>query len=106
MVYFIQAEQTKLIKIGSIPPKSLSKRINQLKSENADSLKLLGVTNDFSELVVRATFESCRHHSNWYSPSPALIDFINNKISKGSGIPHKETLSGTKEPNKDSGGIP
>lgn len=82
MVYFILAEQTQLIKIGSTPERAIAKRIKQMQTENADSLKLLGVTNDFSELTIKAVFESSHHHGSWYKNSEALTKFIKDKTNK------------------------
>ena len=79
LVYFIQAEQTKLIKIGyTNNHSSLQKRFNQLSTENADKLKLLATVEKGVERAFHEEFGKERQHGEWFQPSERLVQFINS----------------------------
>ena len=77
LVYFIKAEKTGLIKIGTTKSKSsLGKRLSQLTFENADKLTLLLATEALREDDVHREFYKTRHHGEWFTPTPELIALI------------------------------
>lgn len=77
-VYFVQAEQLGLIKIGVAT--RLEKRIRDLACQSPDRLKFLGaaICHEGGTLEPRlhAMFAEDRSHGEWFRPSEALLDYI------------------------------
>lgn len=76
-VYFIQAVQTRMIKIG-FTSKEPEKRLAGIYLGSPDALVLLGfVEADRGvEEGVRRLLVEHNHHGEWYSPSAVVLAFI------------------------------
>ena len=74
MVYFIQGEQTKLIKIGKAD--DVLVRLRMLQCGSPDRLMVLKVEADASERIYHLQFARDRVHGEWFSPSADLMAFI------------------------------
>lgn len=81
MVYFIQAEELGLIKIGRTNQSNLILRLKAMQVGSPDKLKLIGVVNDEhsfgGERGIHKKFESLWVHGEWYYPGKDLLEFIN-----------------------------
>lgn len=76
MVYFIQGESTKLIKIGKAD--DVLVRLRMLQCGSPDKLMVLKVEADASERVYHLQFAVDRIHGEWFRPSVDLMEFIGN----------------------------
>src|SRR5260370_41757231 len=107
-VYFIQGEQTRLIKIGI--SRNPVKRLEDHQTGSPDKLILLGSVLNYSLLNVESfpspernlhkQFAEERTHGEWFRPSDRLLAFIKNlrlkgaKSSERSGLREKEARAG------------
>lgn len=77
-VYFVQAEELRLIKIGVAD--RLEQRIRELSLMSPDRLIVLGVQHcdqgGALEAVLHERFAEDRAHGEWFNPSEALLDHI------------------------------
>jgi hypothetical protein len=75
MVYFVQGEKTRLIKIGRT--NSLMDRLTLLQTSSPDRLICLAVLEDADDdRVYHNMFADCRVHFEWFEPNPPLLEFI------------------------------
>jgi T5orf172 domain len=75
MVYFIQGEQTKLIKIGKAD--DVLVRLRMLQCGSPDRLVVLKVdTESASDRLHHLQFAANRVHGEWFNPAVALTAFI------------------------------
>lgn len=78
LVYFIQGEKTKLVKIGRTIHECPHRRLSDLQMGSPDILRLLGVIYHFSESELHLKFKEDRFFGEWFFPSQSLLDFIEN----------------------------
>jgi hypothetical protein len=77
MVYFIQGETTRLVKIGKAD--DIVHRLRTLQSGSPDNLTVLAVLlGEENDKVYFPNFASSHHHGEWFSPTPDLLEFIGN----------------------------
>lgn len=79
MVYFLQAVNLKLIKIGYCKDARLDARINAIKTGCPDELILLGFIPKAEitvEYNLHQEFKTFRVRGEWFNPSKKLINFI------------------------------
>lgn len=78
LVYFVEAETIGLIKIGRAS--DMDERMRALRIGSPDKLTLLGVVRRANaaalESQLHARFAADRHHGEWFNPSDALFDYI------------------------------
>lgn len=75
MIYFIQGERTKLVKIGRSA--HLTKRLMTLQTGSAEWLTCLAVIENVdSEAWYHERFEAARVHGEWFEPTEQLMTFI------------------------------
>lgn len=75
MVYFIQGQQTRLVKIGQAADPA--KRFVELQVGSAEWLVCLGVDpGAMNDAIYHTRFGRDRVHGEWFTPSPDLMDFI------------------------------
>lgn len=75
MVYFIQGEQTKRIKIGKAD--DVRARLQQLQCGSPDRLTVVKVlTHESRDRVYHGQFQSDLVYGEWFSPSDTLMAFI------------------------------
>lgn len=78
MVYFIQGEQTKRIKIGKTST-TVQQRLADLQVGSAEKLTCLAVIEDAEDDVpYHARFQVERVRGEWFQPSERLMAFINS----------------------------
>ena len=77
MIYFIQGEITKRIKIG-FTSRFIEKRIQNLQTGSPDKLNFIGGIpgNVEIEESLHQKFKNCRLHGEWFEPTIELLDFI------------------------------
>src|SRR6267143_784005 len=80
-LYFIQGQQTKLIKIGV--SKDPMKRLEDHQTSSPDRLTLLGAVHTYSEKYIHRRFERDRVHGEWFRPSEELLAFIKSLRLRG-----------------------
>ena len=82
-VYFIQAPDSGLIKIGRVRrPENVEKRIRALQLGSPTPLIVLGIITDCNpryEIKLHRQFEHLRRHGEWFEPAPDLLDFISRR---------------------------
>jgi hypothetical protein len=76
LVYFIQGEQTKLVKIGQTSSECPHERLMSLQAGSPDILNLLGVVYHISEKDLHERFKLHRVRGEWFHPIQALMKFI------------------------------
>src|SRR5208282_5545755 len=77
MVYFIQAEKSKLVKIGKTA-RDVNLRLREMQTGSADRLRLLTSLPAKNEKAFHERFSRDRVHGEWFRPSSALLIFIRN----------------------------
>lgn len=77
MIYFIQNENTKAIKIGYTGGE-VSRRVAQLQTSSSERLKLLGsiAGAQTDEAFLHSQFAACRLSGEWFMPHAELIRWI------------------------------
>ncbi|HXA78733.1 MAG TPA: GIY-YIG nuclease family protein [Candidatus Acidoferrales bacterium] len=80
VVYFVQGEATRLIKIGMARRPEL--RVCDLQGASPDKLVFLGTTRRYSENALHRRFNHLRAHHEWFRPQPELLDFISRVAVK------------------------
>ena len=85
MVYFLQAEDSSPIKIGTTW--RLSRRLKQLNQGAATPLRVMAVApgHSFAESRIHAAFASLRIQGEWFHPGPFLLHFIANECQQWDG---------------------
>lgn len=76
-VYFVQADASGLIKIGTSG--NSDKRIGNLRGANGSTLTVLAIIRPADRAVEQALherFAEARHHGEWFNPVPELLEFI------------------------------
>lgn len=73
-VYFVQAEETGAIKIGSTG--DVSKRIAALRTASPCRLDFLGASAALDERECHRRFAPIRLGGEWFASTPELLDFI------------------------------
>lgn len=83
-VYFIQANHTKLVKIGRVKDVSgLLTRMHTLKTMSPVDLVLLGVMEDTgTENHIHEQFAHLRDHGEWFRLDKEIIDYIEENATK------------------------
>jgi hypothetical protein len=83
MIYFVQGELTRLVKIGKSSPGNIIHRLAQMRVGSPDKLVLLGtIQGDHSEETwLHLTFAKHRVRGEWFNPDPAMMEFIGGLIS-------------------------
>ena len=76
MIYFVQGESTRLIKIGFAT--DVQRRLNEIRTGSPDILVLLAAAEGGrnEEYALHRKFIDIRHHGEWFSPEKPLLDFI------------------------------
>ena len=75
VVYFIQGECTRLVKIGKTT--SLVKRLRELQTCSPDRLTVLGTIADApDDAPYHFQFRTGWHHAEWFEATPELMAFI------------------------------
>ena len=97
MVYFIQGEQTKRIKIGKAD--GVLTRLKGLQCGSPDRLTVLKVlTGESNDRAYHNQFRADQVYGEWFSPSDALLAFIDSVVeSKFDGLTY---LPGDRKPSK------
>ena len=84
MIYFLQGQRTKRIKIGyTANGKSFKKRLSQLQCQNADRLVVLRkmAGGRLTERALHLKHKSSRIQGEWFKPSASLKrDIASKKI--------------------------
>lgn len=78
MIYFVQAEESRRIKIGYTSGDG-SKRIHTLKTASPESLRVLGVIakgTRHGERRLHELFATIRFRGEWFHPTEDLLRFI------------------------------
>ncbi|HAS6997823.1 TPA: hypothetical protein I7280_23645 [Vibrio parahaemolyticus] len=77
IVYFIQGELTKRIKIGSTQW-LIDERMRHLQTGSPDELVFIGAYfgTDFTETELHTLFASTRVHGEWFEPSHEIEHFV------------------------------
>jgi hypothetical protein len=78
IIYFIQGEKTKNIKIGFST--DLDNRIKQHQASSGEKLKVIGHIEgqQSSEAEIQSKFKELRIHGEWFKPAGSLIEYINS----------------------------
>ena len=76
MVYFIQAAENGLIKIGYTD--NIKKRMHALKTMSPERLYLMKVIKGAQkqETLLHRRFDHLRSHGEWFRPEQELLDYI------------------------------
>ena len=82
-VYFIQADESGPIKIGFTADDPL-RRLNQLQTGNASTLKLLGSIKGTAveEKELHAELSEWRLQGEWFEPHPTVLGTIQNALAR------------------------
>lgn len=93
-VYFIQAVQSKNIKIGYTS--DVQKRINTLQTGNSEPLVFLGyiqgTQREEHELHRRFFKTRLRKDGEWFAPSPDLLEYINSNCIRLNSYPKSREI--------------
>jgi len=83
LIYFVQGESTKLIKIGKTNS-SIEERVSSLQTGSPDILNVIGITFEpyNSESNLHAKFNLFRKHGEWFSPEDKITLFVQNNCFK------------------------
>lgn len=94
MIYFIQEEQRRAIKIGYTAGDPLD-RMADLQTGNPDTLNLIGVTSGTTkkEGKLHDVFSPEHIRGEWFKPSTRLLNHI-KRLPKQSGISLKDEVLG------------
>src|SRR5260370_13196069 len=80
MIYFVQANKLKLIKIGRTNATNLIERLKMMQIGSPDRLTILAtIDNDFDyggESKIHKKFKYLKEYGEWYRPEKELLDFI------------------------------
>ncbi len=79
MVYFIQAEQSRLIKIGKA--NQVYRRLQTLQTGSPEKLRILMTLPTDAEKTYHMQFADSRVHGEWFQPSDTLLSFIHENLS-------------------------
>lgn len=74
MIYFIQGEATKLIKIGYTDgPENI--RVSQIQADCSERVEVLGTApgSKREEKILHARFITLKFHGEWFRPSLELL---------------------------------
>lgn len=90
MIYFIQAQSDKRIKIGKADDPTARLRQLRTGSSSKEPYIILAVLPGGSkrETELKNMFKEFRSHGEWFEPAPELIDFINKQTNGRSGLKH------------------
>lgn len=110
MVYFIQGEQTQLVKIGKAT--SIPRRLRVLQTGSPDQLTVLAVIEDTDDdHQHQKRFQADWVYGEWFKPSEALMAFVSAiPGSTHSGLtyrppnPHTHTKVKRAEPVRNADG--
>lgn len=93
MVYFVQGEVTRLIKIGYTQSDS-EQRFKALQTGSPDILLCLATIDgkQSKELQLHMQFKDSWHHGEWFEPTLELLDFI-AKLPKGKHTGWQQSFS-------------
>ena len=94
-VYFIQAEESKRIKIG-YTSNSVASRLSNLQTGSAEILSVIGVISDGGkglERFLHSKFSDDRLHNEWFGESDELSGFIKTECEIGTFNKPKERPS-------------
>ena len=96
MIYFIQCENSKYIKIGSSNKLDINHRIKALQTSCPEKLSLLKTIdgNYHLERVLHKRFISDKIRGEWFMASVRLLSFINNE-KEGKSNHSKDQLHST-----------
>lgn len=82
ITYFIQGEQTKLVKIGKTRDSCPCKRCLSCQTGSPDKLIVLGFLVGDKEKELHNRFKMFWSHGEWFYPEPELLEFIRQNTSK------------------------
>jgi|SRR5208282_245273 len=81
MIYFVQGELTKLVKIGKAV--NCEHRLKNLQCGSPDKLNIIkqihiiGTAADYeAENLLHKSFKFCRRHGEWFEPVNQFMDFV------------------------------
>lgn len=83
MVYFIQGELTRLVKIGKTGNRNALSRLGAMQGGSPDKLILLGTIpgHHAEEQWLHEYFSKYRAHREWFNPDPDMMKMIDDLIS-------------------------
>jgi hypothetical protein len=86
MVYFVQAERSRLVKIGQST--DVKHRLSELQHGNPDKLTVLAVIPDkHFDGEFHIKFRDCHFSGEWFEPTPELMEFIQTlRVSEYTGM--------------------
>lgn len=77
-VYFVEAETSRLIKIGVA--RDMTERLRGLQTGSPDKLRVIALIRTADperlEQVLHLEFRDTRQHGEWFKPSPELVALI------------------------------
>lgn len=78
VVYFLQAEYTRLIKVGTCHKDRLGQRVDELRRMSPVALEFLASVQGGQPLEAEfhRRFQDARQHGEWFRPVPDLLIFI------------------------------
>lgn len=78
MIYFIQAQYTKFIKIGS--SKDAKERLKTLQRQNSEPISILKVIEGthLFETYIQKYFKEFNIHHEWFYPAGPILSLINS----------------------------
>jgi hypothetical protein len=84
MIYFIQGEITRRIKIGYTACEIFEDRFQPMKSSSPDQLRFIGgmIGDRRREKEIHNLFYGCHSHGEWFDESQELYDFIEENCHK------------------------
>jgi len=90
MIYFIQGEVTRLVKIG-YTSKFIHNRMPNLQTGSPDRLVFLGGIPGTvgEEQLLHERFEKCHSHGEWFDPVDHLMKFIDTNTIKDQDACHE-----------------
>lgn len=85
LIYFVQGEITKKIKIGKTNY-TVEERLRNLQTGSPDKLLLIGVSFEpfSSEESLHLEFNEFRLHGEWFEPDESILDYVNRRCFKSS----------------------
>lgn len=91
MIYFIQADASRRIKIGTTI--RLSARLKKLEAEHSARLEVLGVRDGglVEERVLHDKFSEFHVYDEWFRPHDDLLEFIRTETIAWDGTDERET---------------
>lgn len=83
LVYFVQGEITKLVKIGKTSG-GIEDRVSTLQTGSPDKLSVIGIGFEpyITESGLHCLFDEFRQHGEWFLPAKEIIEYVENNCFK------------------------